>query len=205
MSVKPYTNNQEFFSLINKIDNMEEKMIQHDSQELDALVGECKKYDVFDFISRLSSLNLLVENQNKSILFDMLIGRLLCEKQNNFTGAAIMSHGKFRSLVNRLAQLEIRHLVDPPENPFIQRVLYYGNYWVFPGINYSPVETIQGFINVLCHGNLSLNSSFKIKSHRLIDFILKLSDTMAQELELDENSICCVKQRLTRAYTINLQ
>ena len=25
MSVKPYTNNQEFFSLINKIDNMEEK------------------------------------------------------------------------------------------------------------------------------------------------------------------------------------
>lgn len=38
MSVKPYTNNQEFFSLINKIDNMEEKMIQHDSQELDALV-----------------------------------------------------------------------------------------------------------------------------------------------------------------------
>lgn len=194
MSVKPYTNNQEFFSLINKIDNMEEKMIQHDSQELDALVGECKKYDVFDFISRLSSLNLLVENQNKSILFDMLIGRLLCEKQNNFTGAAIMSHGKFRSLVNRLAQLEIRHLVDPPENPFIQRVLYYGNYWVFPGINYSPVETIQGFINVLCHGNLSLNSSFKIKSHRLIDFILKLSDTMAQELDLDENSICCVNQ-----------
>jgi hypothetical protein len=43
----------------------------------------------------------------------------------------------------------MKQLVDPAENAFIERVRYYGNYWIFPGINYAPAHTLQGFLNVL--------------------------------------------------------
>ena len=48
-----------------------EQMDSEDKRKLDSLISTIEKYDIYDFICRLSSLNLLIENQNKSILFDI--------------------------------------------------------------------------------------------------------------------------------------
>ena len=48
-----------------------------DEAEFQAIVNEVSKYDIFDFISRVSSLNLLIENKKKNILFDALFQSLM--------------------------------------------------------------------------------------------------------------------------------
>ena len=116
-----------------------------DEGELQAIVNEISKYDVFDFIARVSSLNLLIENQNKNILFDALIQSLLLHQRSSYTSTVCMSSGKFRNIISRLDNLELKQMVDPPENAFVERVRYYDNYWIFPGTNYTPSYCLQGF------------------------------------------------------------
>ena len=109
-----------------------------DESVLEALIDDIAHYDVYDFIARISSLNLLIENQNKSIVFDALISGLLLRNQSSYTGTAKMSSGKFKKIVAKLSELSLYLAVDPAENTFIERVRYHGNYWIFPGINFSP-------------------------------------------------------------------
>lgn len=156
-----------------------------DEAELRSLINDVSKYDVYDFISRLSSLNLLIENQNKSILFDALIQCLLLQPRSSYTDTTIMSSGKFRNIISRLDRLALKRMVDPAENAFIERIRYYGNYWIFPGTNYSPSYCLQGFLDALCLRNLAFNPEFTQKAHQLINFILFVSNKAAQMLGYD--------------------
>jgi hypothetical protein len=156
-----------------------------DGAELQALISEITRYDVFDFIARVSSLNLLIENQNKNILFDALIQSLMLRPRSTYTSAVRMSSGKFRNIISRLDNLELKQMADPAENAFIERVRYYGNYWIFPGTNYSPGYCLQGFLDALCLRNLDLDPEFTKKAHQLIYFILFISNAAAKTLDYD--------------------
>lgn len=70
MQTEHNKNEADFLNFMNDI---QEHMTSSDEIELKALIDEIARYDVFDFIARISSLNLLIENQNKSILFDALL------------------------------------------------------------------------------------------------------------------------------------
>ena len=56
-----------------------------DQNKLRTIVDEIVKYDVFDFIARLSALNLLIENQNKNVARIAELGGSLYDKLFNFT------------------------------------------------------------------------------------------------------------------------
>ena len=187
-----YNKNEADF--LNFMNDIQEHMASSDEIELKALIDEIARYDVFDFIARISSLNLLIENQNKSILFDALIAGLLTREKTIYLGTAKMSSGKFRSIVNRLGNLGLQQMIDPAENAFIERVCYYGNYWIFPGINYSPSYSLQGFLNVLCLRHLQLDAKFAQKAHQLINFVLQISDSIVQTMGYGLDSICHVEQ-----------
>ena len=128
----------------------------------------------FDFIARISALNLIIENQNKSISFDTVVEGVLTKPRDYYTGSLKMSNGKFRKIVAQIEAMEISRLIDSAGNAFIERVLYYGNHWIYAGINYMPAYSLQGFINVLCLRNHTLPGSFTSKAHRLINCILQL-------------------------------
>ena len=68
------------------VNDLHEHMSEGDTVKIQSLINEIAKYDVFDFIARISSLNLLIENQNKSILFDALIAGLLTNDRAMYTG-----------------------------------------------------------------------------------------------------------------------
>ena len=51
--------------------------------EMASIVAEIKKYEVYDILARISGLNLMSQNQNKSILLDGLIAAILREKEEN--------------------------------------------------------------------------------------------------------------------------
>ena len=184
-------NEADFLNIMNDI---HEHMASDDQLEFKSLIDEIARYDVFDTIARVSSLNLLIENQNKSILFDTLIAGLLTRERAAYTSNVKMSSGKFRSIINRLGNLNLRLMIDPAENAFIERVRYYGNYWIFPGVNYSPGYTLQGFLDVLCLRHLLIDAEFTKKAHQLINFVLYLSDSIVQMMGYGLDSICHLEQ-----------
>ena len=153
---------------------MTEKLFSGDESALSAIIDDLAPYDIFDFIARVSSLNLMIENQNKSTILDALVAGILSRPREHYQGKAKMSSGKFRNIINRLESLGMKQLVDPAENAFIERVRYYGNYWIFPGINYSPAHTLQGFLDVLCLRNIQFDKKFTLKAHQLINFVLQI-------------------------------
>jgi hypothetical protein len=161
---------------------MTERLFSGDASALSAIINDLAPYDIFDIIARISSLNLMLENQNKSTILDALIAGILSRPREHYQGKAKMSSGKFRNIINRLESMGMKQLVDPAENAFVERVRYYGNYWIFPGINYSPAHTLQGFLDVLCLRNIQFDKKFTLKAHQLINFVLQISDLIAHLL-----------------------
>lgn len=160
-----------------------------DEAELAELINDVSNYDIYDFIARVSSLNLLIKNQNKSILFDALIAGILCRDISTYTSTAKMSTGRFKKSIEKLLTLSLSRTIDPPENTFIERVRYYGNFWIFPGINFSPSFCFQGFLDYLCLQDKTFNPFFKKEAHQLINFSLNLSDSIVKKLNYNENNI----------------
>lgn len=176
------------------VNDLHEHMSEGDTVKIQSLINEIAKYDVFDFIARISSLNLLIENQNKSILFDALIAGLLTNDRAMYTGTVKMSSGKFRNIIGRLEDLQLKSMVDPAENAFIERVLYYGNHWIFPGINYFPSYTLQGFLDALYLQNLQTVEEFIQKSNQMINLALEISDRIVRLMGYNLDSINHIEQ-----------
>lgn len=175
-------------------DIINDNLLSGDELILERTIDALTPYDIYDVIARVSALNLMIENQNKSILFDALIAGILTRPRDHYQGKAKMSSGKFRSIINRLESMGLKTMIDPAENAFIERVRYYGNYWIFPGINYSPAYSLQGFLDVLCLRDLPFDDDFAHKAHQLINFVLQISEIAAQTLGYNMNSIRHVEQ-----------
>lgn len=153
-----------------------------DYKVMQCIINEVKKYDVYDFISRLSALNLVPENQNKSILFDALIGSLLTISQSEYTSTIKMSSGKFRKIINQIDNMDLKVALDPAETTFIENVMFYDNYLIFTGINYLPGYCLQMMINTLFLNKNDFDVEFLKSSYKLIHLILSISDVAATEL-----------------------
>ena len=109
------------------------------------IVDEIKKYDVYDIIARISCLNLVPENQNKSTLLDALITAILKEEENKYRSNYKMSSGKFRKVIEELNDCLISSYIDPNENLYVQNVMLMDNYKMFNGIDYTPNTKLISF------------------------------------------------------------
>ena len=49
-------------------------IIVSDNEILNNLLLDLKNYDIYNFLERVSSLNLIPQNQNKCMIFDTIIG-----------------------------------------------------------------------------------------------------------------------------------
>ena len=153
-----------------------------DYKEIQNVLSEVKKYDVFDFMARVSALNLVPENQNKSILFDVLIASLLTLKKIEYTSTIKMSSGKFRKIINQVDNMNLKMGMDPAENVFVENVMFYDNYLIFPGINYIPGYCLQMMINTLFLHKNDFDLKFLKTASKLIQLVLIVSDKAATEL-----------------------
>lgn len=156
-----------------------------DAQVLKELVSEIAKYDVNDFLLRISTLNLLPNNQSKCIVFDAVINAVLREKQSGYTSHTIMSTGKFKSIINKAMTLHVARRIDPVEMPFVYRILYRGNAWIFSGINTSVGYNLQHLLNVLFKKENALCKDFLDKSERMTACLLEISTGIAEKLGYD--------------------
>lgn len=114
------------------------------------LVDIVSNYDVYDFISRVAGLNLIPENQNKSVLLDALQQYIIEREKIIYKSTAKMSSGKFRNIINELNDTFLSDSIDPCENTFIQNIMFGGNnYRVFNGIDNTPAYNLQVLIRIL--------------------------------------------------------
>lgn len=174
------------FSLEEMVDKFYD-MTASDGKFLE-LIEESKKYDVFNLISRVSALNLLHQNQSKSLLLDTYLDGLLHQSLDCFDSKYKISQGKFRRIINGISNTSLKHTIDPPENMFAQNVMFYGNYRVLNGIDQTPAYNLQQMISSLFVGVNSYPKEFLDEIYILIYTILHISEDIVCSIkDIDNN------------------
>lgn len=153
--------------------------VQHELKELVEII---RAYDIYDFLRRLSALNLQKENQNRAVLLDALQSAILYNDETYYTSSAKMSAGKFSSIIKKMDSISLVHAIDPNENVFTQNVMLYDNYTVFNGIDSYPAYRLQ----MLCEIFFGFKNSFPLeyikKVYFLFSAMLKISTRIAKSI-----------------------
>lgn len=176
-------------SLFNEYDEFYRGVKGKDKLIVERILNEVKKYDVYDIIEKLSALNLIPENQNKATIIEPIIAAILTLPKSELTSEYKISIGKLKKIVRLIEDMQLVSAIDPPENPYIDRVLFYNNYNIFTGINYIPGFILQGFINTIYIKNNDFNIEFTKKTAELIRFILEVSDYLSKKIGISFENI----------------
>lgn len=161
----------------------------NDEMILKNLLSTINNYDIFDFIAKVSSLNLIPHNQNKSIIFDIIIDNVLRNCSNFSVAKNKMSRRKFEDIVNNCMKLSLSAYIDPIEVPFVYRIQFYGNKLIFSGINTHIGYNLQIFLDILFKKENTLNENFICECHSMATFILETTTRIANEFGYDISSL----------------
>lgn len=170
--------------LYEKFNKIIEESNNSDILKIEALKNEIKNYDIYDFLLGVSSLNLIPENQSKSIIFNTIISAALSIPITDYNMNNKISIGKFKSIVKRFEKLDIKRNIDPPEFPFIQRVIFYKNYDLFMGVNNVSNLDIQSFLYVLKRNNNNLSEYNLRRINTYIEVLLNISTNVSSKLKI---------------------
>lgn len=177
----------DFFDDINELVTLFEN--EDTINEIGNLVSEIKKYDVYDIVARISGLNLMSKNQNKSILLDGLIAAILSEKEEEYSSNYQISSGKFKRLIERLNNISLAMAIDPNENTFVQNIMLMDNHVVFNGIDNTPAYNLQMLIDILFNYQNDFPERYIQKVRKLIMMILEMSDEVAYRTNVKDVDI----------------
>lgn len=176
------------------MDNMFEN--EKTKDDISKIVNKVSNYDVFDFIARISGLNLMSENQNKSVLLDTLTQYVLAKEEKDYISNSKMSAGKFKSIINELNSTYLSGSIDPCENVFVQNVMMGSNYRVFNGIDITPAYNLQSLIRVLFQYQNTFNEEYLTKVYRLFSLILGISEEIVSGLGINCDDVKYDEQRM---------
>ena len=166
------------------------KEIKKEDQDIiENILKEIKKYDVYDIIAKLSALNLVPENQNKATIIEPIIAAILTLSKDKLTSKYKISIGKFKKIIQSIESMSLSNAIDPPEIPFIERVMFYQNYNIFTGINYIPGYILQVVINTIYTSGNKFHVEFTKKISVLINFILQISDYASKQTNINLTNI----------------
>lgn len=156
--------------------------------EVSIAVEEAKKYDIYNLISRISALNLFHQNQTKSVILDTYIEGLLHQTRDQFQSKYTISSGKFRRIINQILDTNLKYLIDPPENMFVQNIMFYGNYRVLNGIDQTPAYNLQHMISILFAKGIEYPKEFLDETYILVNGMLKISEKIVKGILNTENN-----------------
>ena len=177
----------DFFEFMNDKEDFFED--EETISELSLIATEIRKYDVYDVLARISGLNLLSQNQNKSILLDALIAAIVSEGEELYNSVCKMSAGKFKKLIGRISETSLAMSIDPNENAFCQNVMLMDNYTVFNGIDNTPAYNLQMLIDILFNYENDFPVEYKQKIGKLVMFALGISEEIARKVHVKESEI----------------
>ena len=158
----------------------------NDEMILKNLLSTINNYDIFDFIAKVSSLNLIPHNQNKSIIFDIIIDNVLRNCSNFSVARNKMSRRKFEDIVNNCMKLSLSAYIDPIEVPFVYRIIK--KKIIITEVKdfsftKSPYEIHQEYLKVFCDQNDKL--CYISKHKRRVEWIKKHLQDIIKHYHLD--------------------
>lgn len=156
---------------------------------LESIIEKLSNYDIYDFLAKVSAVSLLPNNQNKNNLFAELINGILCKNLNFYKSNRKINYSEFKGIIYSLSNLDSFPSIDPNEMPFIEHINFYGNKWIFPGININVSYNLQMILNTICLYNNDFGISFKQKVDCLAGFALDLSTSIANKLGYSYDTI----------------
>lgn len=165
-------------------------------EDISEIVNKISNYEIFDFIARISGLNLMSENQNKSVLLDTLIQYVLAKEEKVYISNNKISAGKFKSIINELNSTHLSASIDPCENVFVQNIMMGSNYMVFNGIDSTPSHNLQVLIRVLFQYQNKFNEEYLRKVYRLFSLILGISEEIVRNLGINLDNVKYDEQRM---------
>ncbi|MDF2803483.1 MAG: hypothetical protein K0S61_3386 [Anaerocolumna sp.] len=177
----------DFFRDMKELENLFED--DETINEMEDIAAEIRKYEVYDVIARISALNLVSQNQNKSILLDGLIAAVLREKEDAYNSNYKMSPGKFRRLIEQLNNTNLAMSIDPNENAFVQNVMLMDNHTVFNGIDFTPAYNLQMLIDILFNYENDFPKDYLQKVGKLITMVLEISGELAYKIDVISSDI----------------
>lgn len=149
--------------------NNMEKLNKGDAKVIKHLRDELKNYNMIDFLSQISGLILIPENQSKSVIFQAIISTALSLKYDDFKNENIMSRNKLEYFIKEFSNLNRKNMIDPPEFPFALPVIYYGNYHLFMGASSLAPHYLDHMLKILS----VKKSCFPYEEYKKIDIIVK--------------------------------
>ena len=162
---------------LSEIEMFRDSFYNGDSKsEVSVAVEEAKKYEIFNLISRVSALNLFHQNQTKSVILDTYIEGLLHQKKDQFQSKYNISPGKFRRIITQISDTSLKYSVDPPENMFVQNIMFYGNNRVLNGIDQTPAYNLQNMISILFTNGIEYPKDFLNEAYILVNGMLTISE-----------------------------
>lgn len=156
--------------------------ITGDDQKSEKLITELKNYNIYDLVAKIASLNIIPQNQNKCAILDTILNLLLSQNPQDFNSENIIGSNKLKNLINAWIDIDVSCVIDPIESPFIQRIQFYGNRWIFSGINTSQAFILQNFIDVLFRLNNDYNPEFLDKVSLFFECILTISTNIVNKM-----------------------
>ena len=145
-------------------------------------IDKLKAYDINDFLSRVSIMSIIPSNQNKDFTFNYIIDKILQNKDKEFTGINLMSNDKFKQIINYIYSSQY-YMLDPIEYPFVQRIQFYGNRWVFNGCNKNAAYRLQMIINSIILFKNDFKSDFVNTVSKMLEILLDISNKIATVLQ----------------------
>lgn len=161
---------------------MKDYYSNNDNEIIKNVIQELMNYNVYDLLTKIAALNLLPENQNKCVIFDTLINAILCKDPNTFNQANKIGSNKLKQLVNMCMSLNSAKYIDPIDMPYIQRVFFYGNKWVFSGVNTSVGFIVQNFLDILFKDNNGFNEQYIHAAGRFCELMLSVSTQIVETM-----------------------
>ena len=102
-----------------------------DDTKSEKLIAELKNYNIYDLVAKIASLNIIPQNQNKCAILDTVLDLLLSQNPQDFNSENIIGSNKLKNLINAWIDIDVSCIIDPIESPFVQRIQFYGNRWIF--------------------------------------------------------------------------
>lgn len=159
-----------------------EHSITSDLKKIESLKHTIKNYDIYDFINSVSALNLIPNNQSKSVIFNVIISTALSIPKEEINFSNKMSMSNFRKIIKDFEDLDIKRNIDPAEFPFLSKIIFYKNYNLFMGVSTLSANSIQVFLNGLRDKWEELDKNILNKLNTNIELLLNVSTDISQSI-----------------------
>lgn len=160
------------------------KIIKSDMVKIKKLREELKRYNMLDFLSQISSLILIPENQSKSVIFQSIISTALSLSVEEFKFENIISRNKLEYFVREFSNLNRKINIDPPEFPFALPVIYYENYHLFMGANTLDPHCLDHVLKILSVHKKDFPHDDYNKIDTIVKGLLNVSEFIFNSLEI---------------------